>query len=256
MGMAGVRFRGVAHLRRTLVATGVPVAPPSRRPVPGIRALIFDWGGVLSPLAFFRHTRQWEKRLGLEEGTLDRVLWGREWKQLEVGAISPEAYDDHVARGLGLPNRAAVRQFYQAYFANDDLNEQVVAVVRALRGRYRVALLTNTFIGHADLAQEKYGFNPRAEFDVYVNSAEVGLAKPDPAIYQLVLDRLGVAPGEAILLDDMVRNTDAARALGIHTIVFTDARTGLRELADALGHSVLPGPPPQEGLAEAASRSL
>jgi hypothetical protein len=51
---------------------------------------------------------------------------------------------------------------------------------------------------------------PRAEFDLYVNSAEVGLAKPDPAIYQLTLDRLGVRPEEAIFIDDHVRNTDAA----------------------------------------------
>jgi len=238
LGMVGLRFQGIAHLRRKLAAAGLPVETPSPDPVPGIRAVIFDWGGVFAPLTFFKHTREWEERLGLVEGTLNQVLWGRKWKQLEIGAISPEAFDEHVAQGLGLPDREAVHQFYRAYYADDHLDHRVLDAAQALRGRYRVALLTNAFPDHARLVQERYGFDPRAEFDLYVNSAEVGLAKPDPAIYRLVLDRLGIAPGEAVFLDDMVRNTDAAGALGIHAIVFTDAEAGLKDLAALLGHPI------------------
>lgn len=234
LGMTGVRFRGLRHLQRTLAAAGLPVEVPPLQPLPGIRAVIFDWGGVLSPLAFFQHTQEWEQRLNLTPGTLERVLWGAEWKRYEIGALSPEQYDAHVARGLGLPDRAAVQRFYAEYYADDVLDPRVAEAARALRGRYRTALLTNAFPGHADLVRDRYGFDPRAEFDVYVNSAEVGLAKPDPAIYQLTLDRLGVAPGETVFLDDMVRNTDAAQAMGIHTIVFTDADTGLADLAALL----------------------
>lgn len=238
LGMTGVRFRGIAHLRRALASAGLPVGIPLPHPLPSIRAVIFDWGGVLAPLTFLQRTHEWEERLGLAGGALDRVLWGREWKQLEVGAISSEAYDLHVARSLGLPDREAVQRFYQEYYADDPLDERVLATARALRSRYRVALLTNAFPGHAEVVQKRYGFDPRAEFDVYVNSAEVGLAKPDPAIYQLVLDRLGVRPEEAVLLDDLVRNTDAAQALGMHAIVFTDAESDLRELAGMLDHPI------------------
>jgi len=234
LGMEGVRFRGLRHLQRTLAAAGLPVEVPPLLPIPGLRAVIFDWGGVLSPLTFFQHTQEWEQRLNLSPGTLERVLWGAEWKQYEIGALSPEQFDAHVARGLGLPDRAAVQQFYSAYYADDVLDRRVAAMARALRGRYRTGLLTNAFPGHADRVRDRYGFDPRSEFDVYVNSAEVGLAKPDPAIYQLILDRLGVAPGEAVFLDDMLRNTDAAQAMGIHTIVFADADTGLADLAELL----------------------
>jgi len=238
LGMVGIRFRGALHLRRALASAGVPVEAHPPGPVPGIRAVIFDWGGVFSPLAFFRRTREWEERLGLAEGTLERVLWGREWKLLEVGALSQEAFDDHVARGLGLPDREAVRRFYAEYYADERLDERMVEAVRALRGRYQVALLTNAFPGHAEGITERYGFDPRTEFDLYVNSAEVGMAKPDPAIYRYVLDRLGVRPGEAVFLDDLIRNTDAARLMGIHTLVFTDAETALEDLAALLGHPV------------------
>jgi HAD superfamily hydrolase (TIGR01509 family) len=88
LGMFAIRFRGTVHLRRALADAGLPVRPPALRPLPGVRAVIFDWGGVLSPLDFLKQTPQWEARLGLPSGALDRVLWGPEWKLLEMGAIS------------------------------------------------------------------------------------------------------------------------------------------------------------------------
>ncbi len=238
LGMIGVHFRGVPHLRRALAGAGWPVRPPDLRPLPGIRAVIFDWGGVLSPLNFLERTPQWEARLGLSPGTLDRALWGPEWKLLEMGAISQEMYDHHLMRALGLPDQEAVQQFYREYYSDDGLHPAVVAAIRNLRGRYRVALLTNAFPGHAESLRRRHGFDPRAEFDLYVNSAEVGLAKPDPAIYQLTLDRLGVQPEEVVFIDDHVRNTDAARMLGMHTIVCADVETALGDLAALLGHPV------------------
>ena len=238
LGIPGVHFRGALHLRRALADAGLPVRPPVIRPLPGIRAVIFDWGGVLSPLDFLKQSPQWEARLGLPPGALDRALWGPEWKLLEIGAIPQEEYDHHVMRALGLPDREAIQRFYREYYASDGLHPGVVAAVRHLRGRYRVALLTNAFPGHAESLRRRHGFDPRAEFDLYVNSAEVGLAKPDPAIYQLTLDRLGVRPEEAIFIDDHVRNTDAAQMLGIHTIVCADVETALADLSALLGHPV------------------
>lgn len=238
LGMSGVHFRGALHLRRALAEAKWPVRPPDLRPLPCIRAVTFDWGGVLSPLNFLERTPSWEDRLGLSPGTLDRALWGPEWKLLEIGAISQEVYDDYLMNALGLPDREAVRQFYREYYSDDSLHPSVVAAIRSLRGRYRVALLTNAFPGHADSLRQRHGFDPRTEFDLYVNSAEVGMAKPDPAIYQLTLDRLGVRPEETIFIDDHVRNTDAAHLLGIHPIVCADVETALADLAALLGHPV------------------
>lgn len=238
LGMAGVCFRGTVHLRRALTEAGLPVRPPDLRPLPGIRAVVFDWGGVLSPLDFLKRSPQWEARLGLPPGALDQALWGPEWKLLEVGAIPQEEYDAHLMRALGLPDREAVQQFYREFYADDGLHPGVVAAIRNLRSRYRLALLTNAFPGHAESLRRRHGFDPRAEFDVYVNSAEVGLAKPDPAIYQLTLDRLGVRPEQAIFIDDHVRNADAAQMLGMHAIVCADVETALADLAALLGHPV------------------
>lgn len=237
LGMTGIHFRDALHLRRALIAAGIPLRPPELRPIPGIRAVIFDWGGVLSPLDFLQRTSEWEARLGLSPGTLNVALWGEKWKLLEIGAISREEYDAHVARMLGIDHEA-LRAFYREYFAADSLNPRIVAAIRALRGRYKVALLTNAFPEHAEVLRKRHGFDPRTEFDLYINSAEVGLSKPDPAIYRLTLDRLGVRPEEAIFIDDHLRNTDAARMLGMHTVLFTDAETALADLEALLGHPI------------------
>lgn len=238
LGLTGIHFRGTPHLRRSLAAVGLPVEPPTLSAVPGIRAVIFDWGGVLSPLHFLRRSAHWEERMNLEPGTLHRVLWGTEWKQLEIGTLSREAYDEHVARGLNMASQKALDDFYQEYYAEDSLNQDLVPVIRKLRKDYHVAMLTNAFPGHAEMLEDRYEFDPRSEFDLYVNSAEVGMAKPNPAIYRLVLDRLQVAPQEAVFLDDSVRNIDAAQALGIHSLVFTDTETALADLASLLDHPV------------------
>lgn len=238
VGLEAIHFQGPRNLRRSLAATGLPVAVPPLEPVPNLRAVIFDWGGVVLPLTPFERALEWDERLGLERGTLGRVLWGEKWRQLEVGAITGEEYDAHVARSLDLPDREAVKQFYEEFYADADLNPRVLAAIPSLRDRYQVALLTNAFPGHAESVRERHGFDPRELFDVYVNSAEVKLAKPDPAIYELILDRLGVAPSEAIFLDDAVRNIDAARALGMHGIVFAGTDAALADLEALLGHDV------------------
>jgi len=72
-------------------------------------------------------------------------------------------------------------------------------------------------------------------FDVFIESAVVGMRKPDPRIYQLVCDRLEVGPEEAVFLDDIGRNLKAARAMGITTIKVDDAAQALGDLGVALG---------------------
>lgn len=75
----------------------------------------------------------------------------------------------------------------------------------------------------------------RERFDVFVESAVVGLRKPDPRIYALVCERLGAAPARVAFLDDIGRNLKPARALGMATIKVDDADQALRELGALLG---------------------
>ena len=238
VGLHATRFRGLSPLRKWLQNLGVPVPDPVLTPLPDVRAVIFDWGGVIEALPDEAHFAEWERRLALESSTLRGILWGEVWHQLEVGAITNDDFMQHVADRLSLPDAEAALHFVREFYASDRFNPKVAAAARALRSRYKIALLTNTLPGQDKLIRERFGLDVYSEFDVYVNSAYVGLRKPDPAIFHLTLDQLGVAPQQAIFLDDSLRNVDSARELGIHIIQFLDPVTSLAELEALLGHPI------------------
>ena len=240
-GLHGVRFQGLAPLRVQLRNLGVVVPDPVLDPLQAaadVRAVVFDWGDVIEVLPDDAAIAKWEERLSLVPGTLPWILWGELWRPLAVGAITNDEYAERIAPRLGLPDAGAASRFIQEFYAANQFNWETVSTVRALRGRYKVALLTNAAPGQDAWARERFGFDVHAEFDVYVNSAYVGLSKPDPAIFQLTLDRLGVAPQQAILVDDNLRNVDAARQLGLHAVQFVDPATSLPELEALLGHLI------------------
>jgi epoxide hydrolase-like predicted phosphatase len=246
IGLHATRFRGLSPLRKWLQDLGVPVPDPVLVPLPDVRAVIFDWGGVMEGSPDEAHVAGWERRLALGPGTLPEVLWGETWRQLSVGAITNDDYVQRVAAGLGFPDVDAAGRFLEEFYAANGLNSEVSAAVRFLRDRYKVALLTNASPGQDDWIRERFELDVYAEFDVYVNSAYVGLRKPDPAIFRLTLDQLGVAPQQAVFLDDELRNVDSARELGIHTVQFVTPDTSLAELEALLGHPVqVPNPSPQ-----------
>jgi len=238
VGIRAVRFRGLAPLRQWLRGLGLSVPDPVLSPLPDIQAIIFDWGGVLEALPGDAHIAKWEQRLTLESGALMRVFWGKVWRQLSTGAIAMKDYVAHIVEQLGFPDAEAGWRFLAEFYAGDRFYPQMANAVRGLQSRYQVALLSNASPNQASRVRESFGFDIDAEFDVYVNSALVGLRKPDPTIFELTLEQLGIAPQQAIFLDDLVHNVDAARELGIHTVQVVDPETSLAELEALLGHPV------------------
>jgi epoxide hydrolase-like predicted phosphatase len=238
VGLHAMRFRGLSPLRQWLQDLGVSVPDPVLAPLPDVRAVIFDWGGVMEALPDEAHFAEWEQRLALEPDTLREILWGEVWQQLSVGAINNDDYVQHIADRLDLPDAGAAGRFVEEFYAGDRFNPEVATAAWALRDHYKIALLTNASPGQDDLIRERFGLDVYSEFDLYVNSAYVGLRKPDPAIFHLTLDQLGVAPQQAIFVDDSLRNVDSARELGIHTIQFVNPVTSLAELEALLGHPI------------------
>ena len=234
VGLHAVRFRGLSPLRKQLRELGIPVPDPVLSPLPDVCAVIFDWGGVMEASPDETYVAGWERRLALEPNTLPEVLWGEVWRQLEIGAITNDDFMRHIADRLSLPDAEAAARFIEKFYTGDRFSLQVAAAVRALRGHYKVGLLTNAFPGQDGLIREQFGLDVHTEFDIYVNSAEVGLRKPDPAIFYLTLEQLGVAPQQAVFLDDNLRNVDSARELGIHTVQFVDPERSLAELETLL----------------------
>jgi epoxide hydrolase-like predicted phosphatase len=144
-------------------------------------------------------------------------------------------YWREIGPALGLHTAGEIDAFRQRYFADESINEGVLALIRRLHGRYKLAVLSNA---PPRLDQWLSDWQILDLFDVVVCSGDEGVAKPDPAIFELVLARLKVAPEEAVFIDDTPRHVEAAQALGLHGIWFTTAETLARDLGRLLNHDL------------------
>lgn len=193
-----------------------------------IKAVIFDFGRVISaqkPASLFQG---YEEELGLEPGVLNRVMFGSEsWGEVLVGRKAVDEYWGEIGPALGLHTPEAIDAFRRRYAADEAVNDGVLDLIRRLHGRYKLAVLSNAPAG---LAQWLEDWGILGFFDVVVCSGDEGVAKPDPAVFQLTLGRLEVSPDEAVFVDDSLGHVEAARAAGLHGIHFTTAEALAEEL--------------------------
>jgi FMN phosphatase YigB (HAD superfamily) len=107
-------------------------------------------------------------------------------------------------------------------------NEAVIGSIPGLKGSYKIGLLSSL---SASSVKVLFPDEERARlFDVVVTGGEVGLSKDRPDIYRVTCERLGVAPEEAVFIDNTDDNNRVAATIGMHTILFRDATTCRREL--------------------------
>jgi len=199
------------------------------------RAVIFDLGGVVvgSPLEAIA---AYEQSLGIPAGFINRVVVATgpagAWSRLERGELTLEGFypafeRDCEAAGCSIAARALMASVAAATVPRPAMLE---AIRRIRTAGITAAALTNNWItedaGTAVL---------RPHFDVFVESAALGLRKPDPRIFVHVCEELRVAPAEAVFLDDIGANLKAARGLGMTTIKVVDPGEALAELAELLG---------------------
>jgi epoxide hydrolase-like predicted phosphatase len=191
-----------------------------------IRAIIFDFGSVLD---FDDNETQWLARrdkIASELGMSGEEMWSLfyktdPWQQVKKGKIAYPEFWKLILTPLGIVENEAQKAFVDRLFeGRDHIHSEMNTIVRALKPHYKLAVLSNTFLPEMEQwLIDQHGFG--GIFDVVVSSAKEGMAKPEPEIYQITLDRLGVEPHEALFIDDLPRNTLAAEALGINAIVFT-----------------------------------
>jgi putative hydrolase of the HAD superfamily len=197
-----------------------------------IRAVIFDVGGVFVRTQGRPARRQWEARLGLPEMGLGRAIFGSEISaRVAIGqATEPEVWR-HVATQFGL-NEEQMRELERDYWSDDWLDAELVQFVRDLRLRVKTGILSNAWPEARKTLTVK--FRLADAVDVMILSAEVGCAKPDPRIYQIAVEQLGVRFDEAVFVDDMERNVAAAQALGMGGIQFKSTAQTIAEIEQYL----------------------
>ena len=211
-----------------------------------IRAVLWDFGGVFTTSPFIAFNR-YEAEQGLPRDFI-RQLNARNpetnaWAQLEKNAVSVDEFCslfEAEARELGqsLSGRAVLD------LLAGQVQPQMVAALRQVRQHYKTACLTNNvrsgkgpgMARSPDVAAEIAEI--MTLFDAVVESSKVGVRKPEPRFYEIACETLGVAPTEAVFLDDLGINLKPARALGMTTIKVGDPDTAIAELGNALGMSL------------------
>lgn len=202
-----------------------------------LKAVLFDMDGVI------RHwdsdgARAGEQAAGLPEGAIERVAYTiPEFWRTQVGECTAREWAEAVGRALVAEYGPGAERAAEVYFAYAGrVDREMVALVAAVRERATVALLSNAtdqlreHLAHHDLVDA---------FDVVFCSAELGMAKPDVAIYRHAAEVLGVEPAECFFTDDRPENVEGARAAGMHAEVFT-ARAAIIEHLRALGLDIAP----------------
>lgn len=209
-----------------------------------VKAILFDFGGVFTDSPFHAVTA-YGQELGLSADQVTGVVFGsyendgdHPWHRLERGEISLENTRDLVlALGREQGLEIDIYDLFMRMAGNNagaDARQPLVERVRALRGDgYTTGIITNNV---AEFGDGWRGLIPVDElFDFVIDSSSVGVRKPDPRIFQLALDQLDGVPAECtVFLDDYAANVEAARALGMQSIlVDTDLERVIAEL-DAL----------------------
>lgn len=202
----------------------------------GIEAVIFDYGGVIST-APFRGIAEFEERQGYPTGSMLRMFLGEyngervddsaaaNWHLLETGKLQLADFLEQLVDRS--PDHLDGRNFDLDAYAEFSMQApfgvhwMMIHRVRELRANgYRLAVLTNNVVEWGPVWKATF---PVAElFDHVVDSCEVGLRKPDPKIFHLTCDRLGVKPEASVFLDDSATNVNGAQAVGMRTVLVGD----------------------------------
>lgn len=176
------------------------------------KAIIMDFGGIFTKGSLRAALRAIAERNGADPQAL--LEKSRDpWDEAKVGDDGPfwKVCTDIV----GIDDAV----FFDQFLASFTFDTAVLEYMRELKPQVRLALLSNNVRRWFDAYREKYALD--GVFDPLVTSYEAGVAKPDPAVYEVVLERLDLPPGDCLFVDDSEKNLQAALELGMHVHHYT-----------------------------------
>ncbi len=183
-----------------------------------IKAVVFDFFGVISSDEYWHFIGVDKQKPSVFREISD---------QTNLGNIDWQAFLHKVAE----VKKISVDEI-QAVYESEQLNPQILSLIETLHAKYKTGLLTNAHHDYIDQIIEKAHL--RDLFDVLVISSREGVIKPDPRIFQIMLERLEASPEEIIYVDDQQRHVEAAKLLGIKAILYQDYQQLAQELSKLL----------------------
>lgn len=205
-----------------------------------VEAVIWDFGGVLTTSPFEAFAR-FEKERGLPADIIRRTNaanhFENAWAKFERAEVDLETFDVlFAAESLALG--AEVRGRDVVPLLSGDPRPEMVEALRRVKQHFKTGCITNNLPANAigsSGGRALYVAETMALFDHVIESAKIGLRKPDPRIYRMMAEALGVDPKNCVYLDDLGVNLKPAREMGMTTIKVIDGPQAIAELEAATG---------------------
>lgn len=196
-----------------------------------IKAVFFDFGGVIQRTEYQAPRQQLAQRFGMEYEDIDNIVFNSPTaKQATVGDIPVNKHWEAVAKRLKV-DKKEIEKVEAEFFAGDLLDLSILEYLRSLRPRYVTGLISNAW---SDMREYLIRKKIDDAFEHLTISAEVGVAKPEAKIYQLALEQAQVKAGEAVFVDDVLANIEACEAVGMKGIHFKDPHASMEQLKKLL----------------------
>lgn len=192
-----------------------------------IRAICFDLDGVYFTSAGFKSFKQRIMDMGVSKEKVDYILHGEPMDRFERGEVGEELFWEEAVRYWKLPQTP--QEIIQLLPLGYEINTEVDRYVSYLRAQgYLTCICSNNFTTRVKSLQDRFGFLQK--FDVHVFSYEVGVLKPNKAIFEVLIERLNCKPEEIVYSDDNEDKLAGAKELGIEGFVYEDFELFKRHL--------------------------
>jgi putative hydrolase of the HAD superfamily len=208
-----------------------------------IKAVLWDFGGVITSSPFEAFNR-YEIANSIPKDFIRSVNARNPdtnaWAQFESNSVSLAEFDGIFAEetekaGHRIQGKEVMK------LLSGQIRPEMVDALKLIKENFRIACITNNVKGAgegpgmaSDHSKAEKIVEIMALFDFVIESSIVGFRKPDPRIYQLACEKMGIEPAEAVFLDDLGINLKPAKAMGMQTIKVSSAQQALAELSEIL----------------------
>jgi FMN phosphatase YigB (HAD superfamily) len=183
-----------------------------------INAIIFDIGGVLWRSDGIPLSNKWADRCSLDAETFDQIVFASEWgSQALAGIITSDEKWENIGSLLKLSEDDVLELRQDTWSGWWDT--ELFDYIRILKTNYQLGIISDASSGTREKVKDWVNDDL---FEVIIISAEEGVCKPNPLIYEAALQKLGVEAAASVFIDDRIRNVEGAKQLGMKAILYQD----------------------------------
>jgi HAD superfamily hydrolase (TIGR01509 family) len=193
-----------------------------------IKGIIWDMGGVILRTTGDESRQALAKEFNISTEDLYRLVFDSpSAEKATIGMITEIEHWNIVADTLGMP-REKIQELQDRFWAGDQVDKELISFIKGLNENHKTGLLSNAWSGARQALNQKNACDLVFKYSMF--SYEVRLRKPDPKIYERMLELMGLQAREAIFVDDLMDNVKGAESIGIHGVQFISTNQAIADV--------------------------